>query len=80
MLLDKLQDRSKTMLDKNALRGIIAAEGLSQRKVAAGLGITPDTFYRKMKAGVFGSDEIEKMIIMLHIQDPVAIFFANVVN
>jgi len=68
------------MLDRNALKGIIAAEGMSQRKVATELGITPETFYRKMKAGVFGSDEIEKMIIMLHIQEPVAIFFANAVN
>ena len=68
------------MLDRNALKGIIASEGLSQRKVAAGLGMTQETFYRKMKIGVFGSDEIEKMIVMLHIQDPVAIFFANAVN
>lgn len=68
------------MLDRNALKGIIAAEGMSQRKVATELGITPETFYRKMKAGVFGSDEIEKMIIMLHIQEPVAIFFADAVN
>ena len=68
------------MLDRNALKGIIVTEGLSQRKVASELGMTPETFYRKMKAGVFGSDEIERMISLLHIQDPVATFFANPVN
>ena len=68
------------MIDTSELRGIIAREGLSQRKVAAELGITQDTFYRKMKRGVFDSDEINQMITLLHIQDPVAIFFTNKVT
>ena len=35
------------------------------------------TFYDKMKAGIFGSDEIQIMIDMLKIDDPVSIFFAK---
>nr|DAX88226.1 MAG TPA: hypothetical protein [Caudoviricetes sp.] len=41
------------------------------------IGVTPKTFYEKMKIGVFGSDEIEIMINKLHIEDPMSIFFAH---
>jgi DNA-binding XRE family transcriptional regulator len=58
------------------LRGIIAKNGYSQAKVAEAIGISPKTFYEKMNRGVFGSDEIELMIRLLHIDNPVAIFFA----
>lgn len=63
------------MIDTNALRGRIAEKGLSQSRVAEHIGITPKTFYEKMSRGVFGSDEIEKMIDLLDIKDPVRIFF-----
>ncbi len=65
------------MIQTNELKGIIAKNGLSQAKVAKMLGITPKTFYEKMKTGVFGSDEIQIMIDNLNIEDPVAIFFAK---
>lgn len=68
------------MIDTNALRGIIVAKGLSQQDVAQELGIAPKTFYSKMKKGVFGSDEMEKMIDLLSIENPVAIFFAEEVT
>lgn len=68
------------MIDTNALRGKIAQRGTSQAKVAERLGITPKTFYEKMSRGVFGSDEIEKMIEFLEIEDPVKIFFTNEVT
>ena len=64
------------MIQVNKLRGIIAEKGLSQSDVAKEIGITPKTFYEKMKIGVFGSDEIETMIELLDIEDPVSIFFA----
>lgn len=41
------------------------------------IGITPKTFYDKMKNGVFGSDEIQIMIDELHIDNPMPIFFAH---
>lgn len=65
------------MIDTNALRGLIVTRGLTQEKVARYLEITPKTFYKKMKKGVFGSDEITKMMILLSIDDPRPIFFAN---
>lgn len=65
------------MIRTDKLRGIIAERGLSQSDVARKIGITPKTFYEKMKVGIFGSDEIEVMIALLDIKDPVAIFFAT---
>jgi predicted XRE-type DNA-binding protein len=62
------------------LRGIIAKNGLSQAKVAYAIGITPKTFYSKMKSGIFGSDEIQKMINLLNIDNPTEIFFAKEVT
>ena len=65
------------MIRTDELRGVIAQNGLSQSDVAAKIGVTPKTFYEKMKNGVFGSDEIQIMIDELHIDDPMAIFFAK---
>ena len=65
------------MIRTDKHKGIIVENGYSQKDVAREIGITPKTFYDKMKKGVFGSDEIQKMIEMLHIEDPVSIFFAD---
>jgi transcriptional regulator, fis family len=65
------------LIDTNELRGIIAKNGLSQSELARKLGMTPKTFYDKMKKGVFSSNEIEKMIVQLGIENPIAIFFVN---
>lgn len=64
------------MVDTNKLRGCIVANGKTQEEVAKSIGISPKTFYLKMKKGVFGSDEIEKMIDLLGIENPMSIFFA----
>ena len=63
------------MIKTDELRGIIAKNKLSQTDVAKMIGVTPKTFYEKMKNGVFGSDEIQIMIDKLHIEDPMPIFF-----
>lgn len=65
------------MILTDDLKGFIAKNGYSQSDVASRIGITPKTFYEKMKIGVFGSDEIEIMIDMLNIEDPASIFFAK---
>ena len=62
------------MIKTDKLRGKIVENGYSQMDVAKRIGITPKTFYEKMKNGVFGSDEIQIMIDMLHIENPVSIF------
>lgn len=65
------------MIRTDELRGIIAKNNYSQARVAEEIGITPKTFYEKMSKGVFGSDEIETMIRLLHIENPTDIFFAQ---
>lgn len=64
-------------MNTNKLRGAIAERGMSQRKVAAALGMTERTFYAKMKKGVFGTDEAEAMIHLLKIRNPAEIFLSS---
>lgn len=66
------------MINTAKLIGIIAEKGLNQRAVAKNLGINEATFYRKMRRGVFDSDEIYGMIEFLGIENPADIFFAKV--
>lgn len=68
------------MLNTSKLRGIIAEKGYSQAQVANKIGMTDRTFYRKMKEGVFGLDEAEKLIQLLDIEDPSSVFFAQEVT
>lgn len=65
------------MIRTDELKGVIAKNGYSQSDVAGMIGVTPKTFYEKMKIGVFGSDEIQIMIEKLHINNPISIFFAK---
>ena len=65
------------LIRTDELRGVIAKNGYSQSEIANIIGITPKTFYEKMKIGVFGSDEIQVMIDTLNIEDPASIFFAK---
>ena len=65
------------MIRTDELRGLLAKHGVSQSDMAKKIGITPKTFYEKMKIGVFGSDEIQTMIEELHIENPADIFFAK---
>lgn len=70
------------MINTNKLRGIIAEKGTSQAKMAEYLGITPKTFYDKMRKGVFDSDEIELIISKLDIprDECMDIFFTQYVT
>lgn len=65
------------MIDTRALHGLIVSKGMTQQDVAFELGIAPKTFYAKMKKGIFGSNEIEAMIKLLSIENPLDIFFAK---
>lgn len=68
------------MVAVNKLKGIMAERGLTQRQLAAELGITEKTLYLKMKKGIFDSAEMSAMIRVLDIQDPSSIFFAELVS
>ena len=63
------------MVNVNKLRGVIAERGSTQKAVAECIGCSPVTFGRKMNKGVFNTDEIEKMVDFLGIENPVEIFF-----
>ena len=65
------------MIATNKLRGMIVEQNKTQKEVAAALGMSERTFHNKMKKGVFGTDEVEKLISILRIQEPMAIFFAK---
>ena len=65
------------MVDTNRLKSVMVLNGKTGEEVAKHLGMTPKTFYLRMKKRVFGSDEIEKMIDFLKIEDPMSIFFAK---
>ena len=65
------------MVAGDKLRGIIAERGMSQPQVAKRLGMNEKTFYMKMQRGVFGTDEVEKLVSLLSISDPVDIFLAK---
>ena len=68
------------MIRTDLLKGEIARAGYSQSKLANDLGISSKTFYSKMKKGVFNSNEIDAIIEILGIKNPVSIFFAKKVS
>lgn len=65
------------MIAVNKLRGRIIEKGYTQAEVAEMIGMTPKTFGTKLKQGVFSSDEIEALIEILSISDPMSIFFVS---
>ena len=68
------------MIDVNKLRGKMAEKGRSGQDMALVIKKTPKTFYAKMKAGKFDSDEISAMVADLELENPLEIFFAEEVT
>lgn len=64
-------------MNTDKLRGIIVERGFTQEKIAKEIGITPKTFYTKMKKGVFGTDEVMCMIELLKIENPAETFLSQ---
>ncbi len=64
------------MVDINALKAEMARNGYNNTTLAPELGMTPRTFYSRLKKGEFYTKEIEVMIDKLHLSDPLSIFFA----
>jgi len=62
------------MMDRAALKAEIVRNNLTQKQLAIEIGMSPATFVRRMKRGVFGTDEVERMIKRLHITNPAEIF------
>lgn len=57
------------------LKGIITARGKTQKEVADILGISPKTFSYKLNNNEFGTKEVDTLIDVLDIKDPMWIFF-----
>lgn len=68
------------MVNVNKLRGLMAERGCSGKDMAVVIKKTPKTFYKKMKLGVFDSDEIVAIVEYLAIKNPMEIFFAEEVT
>lgn len=65
------------MFSKNEFRAELVRKGYTQKSLAEKIGMTPKTLYLKMKTGKFGTDEVNKIMEVLNIQDPIPIFFAK---
>ncbi len=65
------------MIDTNKLKGAIRSNGLTQAELAKKMGICSQTLSRKLNRGIFDSNEIQAMIVILHLEDPMSIFFAR---
>lgn len=68
-------------MNANALRGEIARKGYTQGHVAKQIGISPKAFSQKINGKrQFMMSEAEKMVALLDIMDPAAIFFGKQVT
>lgn len=65
------------MVDSNKLKGIFREKGYTVAEAAKVAGISPATMTRNLSKGIFGSDEIEKMIVGFDIKNPMDIFFTD---
>lgn len=63
------------MIMTRELEKLIKAKGYTFDEMAKLLGVPSNSFSIKLKQGIFGSEEIEKMRIILEIENPEEIFF-----
>jgi len=65
------------MLNANELKAQFKRKGLTQEEVAKRMNISSRTLSNKLKKGILKSDEIENLIELLDIENPMPIFFAS---
>lgn len=64
------------MFDKRKLQAQMVLKNMNAEELSGKIGINPSTFYRKLNNdGDFSRIEIEKMIFILEIEDPIKVFF-----
>lgn len=68
------------MLNVLEFKAAMVRKGYTQKMLAEILGISEKTFTERIKTKRFGSDEIEKLIEVLEISNPMPIFFSNAVT
>lgn len=68
------------MLNKKLFRAELVKNGYTYKTMSAQLGMSERTFYNRVKSGDFGTTEIDQMLKILNITDPVPIFFSQIVT
>ncbi|WP_315335970.1 DUF739 family protein [Fusobacterium pseudoperiodonticum] len=63
------------MINIDKLNGKIAENRLTREKLAKAMGISTRGLSLKLKKGVFNNVEIEKLVQILKIDNPIEIFF-----
>lgn len=67
-------------MNVSKIKGLMAEKGYTQKRLAEELGVTQKTLSNKFQKGIFKSDEMKKMILVLGITNPTEIFFGDVVT
>ena len=65
------------MIDILALKAEMVRNGYTQEELAEKLEMSPKTLSSRFKKGIFGSDEIESLVSILKIANPMQIFFSD---
>lgn len=65
------------MVNVNLLKSYMVKAGYTQKMLAQELGISEQTLTRKLKKRVFGTDEAAKIVELLSIDNPQAVFFSH---
>lgn len=68
------------MLNVLEFKAAMVRKGFTQKSLAQRLGISEKTFCSRIKNKRFGTDEIEQLIPLLEINDPMHIFFDGLVT
>ena len=68
------------MLNVLEFKAAMVRKGYTQKDLSEILGISTKTFCDRLKKKRFGTEEIEKLIPVLEISDPMSIFFDGVVT
>lgn len=67
----------KKVVNVNLLKSYMVKAGYTQKMLAQELGISEQTLTRKLKKRVFGTDEASKIVELLSIDNPQAVFFGH---
>ena len=68
------------MINASKLRGLIVEKGYTLGRIAEIIEVTPKTMYERMAVGNFRLGEMDKLIDVLEISDPIPIFFTQLVT
>ena len=65
------------MINVNLLKAEVVKNGITHEELCKRIEMAHSTYIRKMRKGVFNTDEVEKIVDVLNIQNPIEIFFAK---